>query len=264
MPIRMKCGDRTFTSEVQSRETFVSRSTGATLQRLSVFIHARTDQSKALADDIIRESRTIETLDEQGNPTGTWKPRLMQKSYSDNDPTHTYIWEITQEENVKIEALQLGDLMVAPYEYSEEFDDATGAMKIHARARLDSEQVKRLRSLPPFFSVVRKGINDAPREMRFGRLLWSDHGEYIKHKILLFDRDTRVEEKISGLFDPEMSHLEMGVAKTSCLMKNLLETLQSKGVLNEDAIQKIRQQADDDMEGRLLQFNEVDDLDRWA
>ena len=99
--------------------------------------------------------------------------------------------------------------------------------------------------------------------MHFGRLLWSDHGDYIKHEIILVEREKNSARKISGLLQPERYLWESNIALNAGLVNSLLDTLKTKGLLNEEEIDQIRKTASDGAEDRMRQFQRVNDLDEW-
>jgi hypothetical protein len=262
MAIFLRSSDVQITAEIQSTETFTSRSTGVELKKLMVFFQTTSDDATALVQRIINESRTVESLGAEGEVAAIWKPRQNSESYTDGSPVHRYRWELIQEEKVNIQSLQLDGLTIIPYTYKEIFDEQD-RMIIDARARLTPDEVRSLRGLPHYFPVVRKGISDKPQEMRFGRQLWSDHGEYVKQDIYLVGRE-QDKEKLGGLLQPEMFLWESGIAESSGLLDGLIDFLKTKGVLDDETIQQLRKRAADGMGDRREQFRRVNDLDEWA
>ena len=78
---------------------------------------------------------------------------------------------------------------------------------------LSQDEEERLHALPKYFEVIRKGINENPRSMRFGQLLWAKKGE--KSRIQLFLVDTAYDEQKNGhgLDEPRSTN----VAKSAAL-----------------------------------------------
>lgn len=261
MSIQLRFGNIQFLAQLLASETFVSPSTGATLGKLRVSFSLATGEDKNLIAKILEEHRSIQTLSGEGQTPIQWKPRQISYHYSDNNPATTYVWELVQQEVLALEALRLNDFEILPYSYKEDFDDK-GCLRIDARARLDPDQLKRLRSLPQYFSVVRKGINDTPREMRFGRLLWSSHTDFVKHDIYLVDRAMDAEKR-PALFQPELSHFATRISQQWGLIDGIFSALKAKGVLDDTCIQQIREQAISETEGHLPEFTRVTDLDEW-
>jgi hypothetical protein len=215
-----------------------------------------------VVQSIIKEQKPIESLGIEGEVLTTWTPLQRTESYRDGNPVRTYHWELTEKEMLQLESLRLGELTLSPYEYKESFNDQ-GELTIDARTRLTPAELQSLRALPYFFSIVRKGISDTPREMRFGRLLWSDHGDHIKHDIFLVERQKSSDKKLGGLLQPEMYLWESAIALNAGLVNSLIDTLKTKGLLNDEEIDQLKKQAADSVEDRMRHFQRVNDLDEW-
>jgi hypothetical protein len=265
MSVFIKCGDAAIPVFIQGEETVVSLHTGAKLKRLTVTLQVANDDddTRASVEGIIQQSLVVETAGIQGQTAPVkWVPKQTSFRYSTDSPLTTYTWELTQEEQLSIKTLQLGDLTVMPYEYVESFD-GDGAMTIDARVKLDADQLARLRSLPLYFDVVRNGINQTPREMRLGRVLWSQHEGYAKHDIYLIDRSYDAGKKVSGLTAPEMGNIADQVAESRGQLETLLDILKDKNLLDDGAITLIRQGASERRAAHRADVTRVNDLDEW-
>lgn len=260
MTLHLRCGEISLNSEIQNRDTVVSRSTGAELKRLTITIRT-TDQDAGTLEHVLSGPDPLEMIGADGQALERWQARSLSHSFSNNSPVHTHVWELLQQEVLSIKSLQLDDLEIVPYEYKETFDEKD-RITIDARSRLDPDQLLRFNALPTYFSVVRKGISDSPKEMRLGRCLWSDHGEYVKQQIYLVDRAQDAERQ-SALFQPEFNHSIVAISEQTALLAALLEMLKAKGILDDDSIAEVRNGASEAMGKYALDFMKVADLDGW-
>ena len=77
--------------------------------------------------------------------------------------------------------MRFADVALTPVTY-EEADDAD-CLHVSLTAVITPELRDRLFALKRgrgYFSVIRVGVNEAPEEMRLGRLLWSREGDLVR------------------------------------------------------------------------------------
>jgi hypothetical protein len=167
-------------------------------------------------------------------------------------------------EDLQATQLVIDGWALTPYKYKEEIDDE--ALIVQARVQLSAEEYKRLFELPTYFSVVRKGIDDEPREMRFGQCLWSESDD--KYKIQLYLVEKRLDDSKRGLghsfLEPQSSNDAGRIVRSAILLDRLIDSLIHKGVLSAEESEKLRQ-IDDELQVDLemAKRNRVSDLDKW-
>ena len=166
-----------------------------------------------------------------------------------------------QTEKSNLDALQIGEEVVQPYVYTEELDGS--ALIITARVEIDSATNERLRKLEGYFPVIRKGIQDEPRSMRFGVNLWSEDGEKRKVQITLVEEIYDKEKKERSILQPEFGNVSALLARTHLRMKYLMNTLKAKGILADEEISQILDVSDTDRREQNEEFYRVKDLDEW-
>jgi hypothetical protein len=70
-------------------------------------------------------------------------------SSRDGDAIRTYVWTLTETEELKLQSLKIGPMTLEPYKYEEEF---TGnALIITIRLEIDVATESALRDLPQYF-----------------------------------------------------------------------------------------------------------------
>lgn len=136
---------------------------------------------------------------------------------------------------IKPESLILNDLELKPYQYKE-FLGADKSLMIDARIVLTEDQYAEIGRFKKYVMVVRKNIDEKPREMNFFEAAWSREGDEIKEQITLFDRKER--EKISP-FGPWLKNLKILAIKQSLIIEDLSNILVSKGIIDEEKIKEI-------------------------
>ncbi|MBS1799562.1 MAG: hypothetical protein JSS95_07015 [Acidobacteria bacterium] len=244
-----------------AQNSHTSRHTGKELFELEVQFTAHEAQS-----DSIREALSGKgcLLSADGDTSKDVTVLLFQKthSYTDGRPIQSYIWTLTQEEELKVDDLQLADVTLQPYWFTERFDE--DALIISARVEVDAATEQSLRNLPQYFPVIRKGISDEPRTMRFGQILWSSvEEEKFKLGITIVEKIYDEQKKTPALFQPQLRHISNTLAVAGARIAKLLDILQEKGVLTEEERVSIAEVPDAERRKRVGQFDRVDDLDAW-
>jgi hypothetical protein len=172
--VRLKVGDHTVTAELLSQSANVSRHTGKELFQLEVQFKAHAAQRESIQDALSGKGILL-SADGDASKDVTVLLYEKQYSYTEGKPMQNHIWTLTQEEELKLDSLQVADIDLQPYWSVERFDG--DALIITARVEVDAATEQALRNLPQYFPVIRKGISDELRTMRFGQILWSSVDE---------------------------------------------------------------------------------------
>lgn len=254
----------------KAESTFTSRHTGAPLKRIKMGLLARDLQSHRLL--LLKISRAeqdgIRSTDGAGNVTMRW--RIAASSFcsrgDERNPEFYHEMTIEEMEDLKLHALCIGDLVLYPYFYEEEFD--CDDLSISSRVMVTPEQdavLKLLMREDGYFQVKRLGICDSPREMRFSNtILWSRHGNNFKYEIILVDRSYDERDRpLARLFQPQMSRMQSAVAAQSEMVEAMLETLITRKYLTDSDVAEMRRKAAERIWDRRREFFEVGDVDEF-
>lgn len=261
--IQLKAGDLTITSELVERDFYVSRSTDKRLARVRVQFETEQDDEKDSVEEFISTGKPVET--DPGTETARrWGIGEHSTHYSNNSPSTTFMWELLQIEELKIDRLVIDGSELSPYKYNEEFD-GKGVLTIYARVELTEADELRLQKLPMYFQIVRKGINDAPREMRFGQTLWSkkENDDKCRMRLVLVDKALDEHGLHRGFTEPQFGNVATTAALTRLRLSALLEKLVAKGVLSGAEEKEIRVVDKDSIDREIRENDRVDDLDEW-
>jgi hypothetical protein len=135
---------------------------------------------------------------------------------------------------VKPTSLILDNLELKPYQYIERmnFDDT---LSIRARVILSDAQYSDLGKIHGSVKVIRRGIDDKPREMELQEIAWSKRNGELKEEIWLSDKkETKSTPPIGWV-----GNLAFVVAEHDLILEELLNTLVSEGVTSEGKIKEI-------------------------
>lgn len=212
-----------------------------------------------------RDKSQVAIISDNGEES-VWRKRELSHSYTQGQPAYDVVWELSEVETFTIETLRLKDFAVKPYFYEEEFKD--DCLFVTAFVRLTSDEFDQLKTIyfgDIYFPVTRKGINDEPKEMRFGKIIWSKDEDIIKFKIYLVDKQYDTGRGVSlGLFEPEMSNVKHTLADNTEKLAALLRMLEEKSLLTSEEIERVKTVSDKDYNSRMLEFERVKDIDKYA
>jgi hypothetical protein len=260
--MKIKLGDYIISPIIEEDEMFFSKHTSAPLRRLRITFCVNGKDANDDLQSLLADKAEAVTLDDNDQPGESWKIRQLSYNYQTGRSDYDYSCELERTENLQIEKLILSDFEVEPYFYKEDFSD--DVLIIRARVKLSPEEFKRLKDLlygEIYFPVVRKGINEKPREMRFGKNIWSESDEEIKFEIYLIDRSHDIGNKGLGLFEPEMTNIQVTLTKTTESFLKLLTLLESKGLITSGERESMKDVDKEQYLSRLTRFYEVNDLD---
>lgn len=180
------------------------------------------------------------SLDDAGQPDAEWRVDDSGFTYVGSEPwgMHHHTWRIERVERAAITSLQLGTLVLQPYDYREELD-AAGQLRLAARAPVSDADLATLSALT-VIAVIREGISAEPRQMRLEGYMWGpgSHGQAV------------------ALVCVDAGEPRVTLAGATPIADGGLEwLLVEKGVLNEDDLATLRQQRH--------AARRVTDLDGW-
>ncbi|MBX7174389.1 MAG: hypothetical protein K1X72_25680 [Pyrinomonadaceae bacterium] len=213
----------------------------------------------------IRKNKIIKTISEDGEEFN-WKVKELSHSYTQGKSDYQLLWDLSEIESLTLEKLLIGNLELKPYYYNEEFKN--NCLFITALVKLTTDEFEKLKSIyfgDIYFPVIRQGINEEPKDMRFGKCIWSKNEEIVKFKIYLVDKnlDNEDESKL-GLFEPELSNLKNMLVVNMEKLGNLLKVLEKKNLLTSEEIEQIKEISDEDYNVRFLHFSQVVDIDAFS
>lgn len=188
--------------------------------------------------------RAVHAMDETGEPAGRWD--VFWNSYGESAGVHTYTLILREAEELTLEALLLDELELRPYEYREEVVGDEG-LAIQAKVVSSEEQVELLRAMlrsRASLRVVRRGIQEEPREMRLGVAEWSQTEDRIRLRLVLVDRELggggRARAALARI-DEENSRAALGYYAN--FMDRLADAMVARGVLSAEELHALREDA---------------------
>lgn len=264
-PVRVTVEESSFGAVLGDLEPFRSAHTEKVLHRGVVEFRTHGEDEDAIVKRLAIAAKRKGVDVEAGSLAGRWTLGTYTSSYADRSPRSTHHrWQVQESEKLQIAELQVGGLVLHPYRYSERFDN--NALVIRARVRFAEAEVEALRALivggELYIRVVRHGISEEPRIMRFGRTLWSEQGGVVNHDLVLVDKSYDDQNR-PALFEPENSNVHRAVASLLGRVEDLGDLLVSKGVLTDLERRSWQEGADARAGRRELNLWRVTDLDAW-
>lgn len=256
MQIELKCGDRTIRATETRRGSFESQHSHKNLGLIDVTLVTQTEEQKDWAVEYGGKNGIVEAEGKR------WRIEEPSYSYQDGSPITRFNWKLREVEDWHVTQLLLDGWELTPYKYQEQFDN--GVLIAQARVELTADEYEKLFEMPTYFSVVRKGIDDKPREMRFGRPLWSQSGGKYRVQLYLIEKKYDDNQPRHGLFEPQASNDARRIVHSAILLDRLIDSLVAKSVLSAEEAEKIRD-INDELKFKLevAKRNRVDDLDKW-
>jgi hypothetical protein len=262
--MRINFGDQQIEAQIQEQAEIISNHTGAKLRKLKIQFAVTGEEANEAVLAIKTSGETIAAAI-ANEPAKSWKVVGDSYSYREGSPIYRHAWDLQEKEDLHIEKLILNGVEFVPYAYKEAFDEDQ-ILTITAKVSLNPDELRQIRDLMKdggYFTVLRLGINSEGREMRFGRCLWSQHGDLVKHEIYLLDRAVDEDHKSGKILQPELNHIQRKLAILEGLSNELLSVLSEKGILTNEEIQRINNLSRERFVERLWEFEEVEDLDKW-
>jgi hypothetical protein len=187
----------------------------------------------------LKNGSILSLVDDSGS---TFRLELRQNSYSfqaGSNSGYSYSLLLDEVEELRIEKLVIGEIEFSPYSYKEQFEN--GAIIITAKVELNLDDIFKLKNLMvqrgEYFNVVRVGISDEAKEMRFGAMLeWAPAAEgAIRQSFILVEKayDANVKP-LSSIDGRRIDNLIRESIRTKMLNALLVEKLKKAGLIDEN------------------------------
>lgn len=257
--------DQTVDVKAEVAEDSVSPHTGRRLRqadtRVPVSADLSADFKEALNDSV--------AVDDDGN---AWSAQLRCESYTQGGSSHDFEIDWIEQEQLQATSVKFQRLALTPSRYEERPDEDDGVITIRFQATLSPAETARLRELEAgdqvYWPVVRVGISDEPRSMRFGQLLWSSREDgSTEYLIMLVDEahDDRAHKGTAWLRmagEPRLGNVVTMLADLSGRHEALLDLLEQGTAIDADAKKQIEEAGRRALNETFL-FFEVDSVSDW-
>jgi len=257
-------------SNVDYGEPKVSPHTGKQLEILSFRLQVIGETQKNTLENALSKAKNGGIFNIDNNGITIREYRLVNHFFSytgnntDEDTVYTYTLRLEEVEELAIDSLVIAGFEVVPYEFNESYDDA---IIINSKIKLSKEDAEKLDMATKeniYLDVIRKGISDEVKKMRFGKVIWSENDGYIKKDIVLVeDVYDNKESSISKFFEPEFSNIMNILAYVYNLNEELFKLLMSKGQLSTEELEQTKEMAKNNIRETTKKYYRVEDIDKF-
>lgn len=260
-------GDATVTASFVDEEYGESPHTGRSLRRVEA--QFRTG-SEAARDDVLAALAAGKVTARMADGP-TFKVTSRSHSYQQDSPFTTFTVSLDEVEDLACEAVVLdGSVELAPDKYRERFDH--NAVIVELTGTTSGGETETLEALlahdrPHYFPVVRRGVQEEPLRMRFGRCLYQDNDDgFRRHRVVLVQDtfDEGEEPPFKGFNQPEMGRVLDAVVQLQQTVEALVDGLVAAGTLPPDAAAGIRERSQEVRRSALRQFDRTEDEDHFT
>jgi hypothetical protein len=256
MQLNINCGEHVINTFCTAEGSFISRHTGKPLKSLEVVF--KTDEHIEWAREFANSGAVVKTDEPEGKQ---WRIGKNDSMETVGSPDVEFTWELLEAESLQPTALILDGWALKPYKYAEEFIGSV--LQITARIEVTAEEKDRFRDMPECFQVVREGVDERSRMMRFGQCLWARSGENFRIGFWLFDKELYDKERTHGFNEPRQSNTVARIIRTSMELRGLLGLLVEKGVLSQADVEKVQNLDRKEVSLETWTQDYVADLDEW-
>jgi hypothetical protein len=259
--VELQLGERPLPVQVRRVSSVRSRHTGRALVEVQGVVSTPEGAARERLARLLGEVETRPVRVGGKTVRGVQKWCVSWNSYDPAGGEHLYTLILRESEELALEALVLDGVELHPYEYREAF---TGdELTIWAKLVGTRAGVLRLRALlksRDTFPVVRRGIHDEPREMRFGVAEWSEHEGQIRYRVVLVDAGADPAEH-PELLRIEEANTRAALAFYMGFVERLAELLEKRGLLSAEEIEGAREAAREEPWPERREFWRVRDVD---
>lgn len=247
--------------EPSKRKEMVSKHTGNKLEKLNLQIKFRGDPSD-FRDAL---DNRVQKVDSDNKVIKEYEVNNSSYSYSGKQTPNTiyrFNVDLMEVEDLDAQKLIIEDIELTVYEYAEEYKH--DSLRIDAKAKVSYEKLDKLREIKKskdYFEVVRKGISEEKKEMRFGTIVWSKHDDYTKQDLVLVEKSYDEGDNFTPLYYPELRNVMDQLAFEITFIEEISDLLVSKDIISEDKLDEIREKARSNLNEIREEFYLVEDID---
>lgn len=267
----LRFGDKIFEKiDAEKSVVNISKSTNKEIEKITINIKLIGDESKDKFLGILdnRDKDNICSIDKEGKILKRYKVSNKSWSYTgnfmDENTSFNFSIELEEIEELKIESLIISGIEFDPYEYLEDFDDES--LIITAKVKISTNSINELiidkyNKKEIYFPVIRKGINEIKKLMRFGQIFWSKNDDIYKFDLILVEKS--YDENAKGLKDNHIDkiyNIQELLAYTSNYLDGVIELLINKKLLNTKEIESIKDKANGKVKEKIRDFYKVKDI----
>jgi hypothetical protein len=234
---------RTLPVEIRRRTAERSAHTGRELVELHGWASTTDPEAHRWISSTLRNAidRSIVARDSRGEFAGRWC--LSWNSYGESAGLHTYALLLREFEELSLESLLVEGIELHPYEYREEV--IGDGLLVFAKVVGSEDEVQRIGALirgRQVVTVIRRGIHDAPRQMRLALAEWSKTEDRLKYRIVLIDRSLEGASRSElSWIDEERNRAALGFYAN--LLERLADLMVEKGALSRQELSTLREAA---------------------
>lgn len=180
-------GDQSVRTVVEDEDVTTSLQTGRPLRTLRVGFDV---QGNAPNDAIVEGLNSGDRITvDDGNTTASFEKTNNMWSHTSGANIYHHSIDLHEVEDIEPTSVELLGLDLVPYEYEERVDYGGIVIEMKVRTtQTENELLEHHSGMGDFFPVIRHGIEERPREMRFGKCVWSEDGEHIKQYLVLVEK----------------------------------------------------------------------------
>lgn len=245
---------------IQGISTEASLHSGRNLQILTgqIFLSSPPEQAAALAElSAVSPQAPI-----HGSIDGA-DANFEMRSSSYRQGSTSVSLVLAEADNLKCELLTIDDLDLSPYFFEETLQNGgiTLTCKVTTSAAVDGRLQALLISPDDggYHQVIRHGIQDTPRRMRFGTCQWSSTDAEIKQHLILVEDAAELHLDINPF--AEFGNLYRSGALSMEFVEALVAEMVGAGVLSEEMLTRARATAEANLPRRLRSLSRVEDID---
>lgn len=233
--MRLTLGDMSGSAEVEREATLRSPHTGEQLHTATVRIRGAGSGRETVQQQLDVPGAVVTDPD-----SGRVYRFRVAGSTDSSDGSWSFKLDLTEEEDVTPTAVIINGVRLTPTRYTEWAED--GLVTILAQVQTEGQTTvaleDQLRRRSDFRPVVREGVQDEPRSMRFGQFAWSRHGDITKYRLFLVEEgfdDLPAAKAEKALYaPPEKRNVERLLLDLTARVDVLLDALEHRGVIDSD------------------------------
>jgi hypothetical protein len=195
----------------------------------------------------------------------------LDDSYSIRDAgdRHSFNFALVEREAVTLERVELGELVVTPDRWSVDVgEDGQIVVDLLVTAEVDQHRaiedaIVREPEKRRYQPVRLIGLREEPISMRFGQCVWQSTEAGARHRLVLVSELGDEKSLSHRLGDPEIGATMRVLNRYTLKLDALIAELETSGVLNGEAVQRIEEAAKLPPAGLWRRYMETDDIEPY-